>query len=213
MLHSCNLFFSQYVASSTVSSEHVYIYNFRRIKIQTERKKTDIWSMATFNNTIINENFSDYQLASASAKPTRFTRAKRKSSVLADQSIQMFDQLSYDESHTRYSSENDVIVRSEAILPDEFSVDESTLRRNRLSAPGGFNTFVNSIPGEQELNSSSDNIFSSRDRSLTFTAGNKYKTDRHILLSHEELVEADGIAEHLAAIYTPPSHGYYMTEL
>ncbi|XP_045163080.2 uncharacterized protein LOC123527579 isoform X3 [Mercenaria mercenaria] len=175
-----------------------------RAKIQLERKKTDIWSMATYNNTIINENFADFQLA----PPTN--TEMRKSSGFSENSIQFYDPFTSDAPQTQFSS-NQVVMRSNTLPPEE-QFANSTLRRNTVSAPDELELSPQAFKGPDSLGFS-DNRYTLRGRSSTFTVGRKQNVDRHVLLSHEELVEDQSAAENIGAVYKTPTSSYNMTEL
>mgnify|MGYP000275954154 CR=1 FL=1 len=148
--------------------------------MRIERHKTDLWSVATYNNTIINDNFLDYRLA-APYPTTPQTDISSRSDTPFD-----FD---YDE---------DPLTME----------DNNTLRRNTYSAPDGFTRPINSAPVTgKELAPSRDSWIQAsfdaynRDRSSTFTLGKKYKTDKHVLLKHEEELDGTSSLAQLSVIH------------
>lgn len=155
--------------------------------------------MATFNNTIVNENFNDYQLASP-------THDIRKSSDFSETSVRIYDPFSGSAPHTQFSFDNDSAERAEK-RPAEYVLEDSTLRRNTFSAPGELSS-PTTVLSNQDSASASDKRFTTRDRSSTFTVGKKHKIDRHVLLSHEELVESNTPEK-----FDTPTQSYYVTEL
>ena len=189
-------------------TEHVFCCD-RRAKIQLERKKTDIWSMATYNNTIINENFSDYQLASTTNKKNR------KTSRFSEDSIQFYDPFSETMSQSRFASNHDDIVMRNETLPAEARVDFSTLRRNTVSAPEELDSKLHTLRVEPDNLGFEDDRNTLRGRSSTFTVGRKNNIDRHVLLSHEELVEDQSIMDigQTGSKYNVRTNSYHITEL
>ncbi|KAL4221703.1 hypothetical protein ACF0H5_019958 [Mactra antiquata] len=182
-----------------------------RKKLTIERERTDIWSMRTFNNTIINDNFMDYQLASPATIPPR-SSAKywRKSSAYSERSFNIVDPLSRRSSKNH--PEDDVYPRSGSLgkrgsRDNQFCFDDSTLRRNTYSAPGGLDEPEVTSSALQYSDKQSSN---SRDRSLTFSVGKKQKIDRHVLLTHEEIVEDEKINKYAGV---RPRNSMYVTEL
>lgn len=154
--------------------------------------------MATFNNTIVNENFNDYQLASP-------THDMRKSSGFSEKSIRIYDPFSGSAPHTQFTFDNDIAGQAEK-RPTEYVLEDSTLRRNTLSAPSELSS--TSVLTNQDSVCVSDKRFNTRDRSSTFTVGKKHKMDRHVLLSHEELVENNTPEQ-----FDTPTDSYIVTEL
>jgi hypothetical protein len=202
--------------SSLENADYIYFISFifaslcyRRAKVQFERKKTDIWSMATYNNTIINENFSDYQLASTTNKQNR------KASKFSEDSIHFYDPFSETVSQSRFASNHDDIVLRNETLSPETRADYSTLRRNTVSAPEELDTKLQALRVEPDYLEFNEDRNTLRGRSSTFTVGRKNNIDRHVLLSHEELVDDQsvvGIAQ-TGPKYNVRTNSYHITEL
>ncbi|XP_052820908.1 uncharacterized protein LOC128246643 [Mya arenaria] len=147
-------------------------------KIKDEQRITDLWSATAYSNTIINDNFMDYQLASPANIRNSRLRTRRKSSKISDQSNQISQGEQFEQ----------------GAYPDNFEFDSGTLRRNTYSAPDGLARLDMATLSENTSNKGMTmsaehaRTLEYRARASTFT-GKRNKLDRHVLLSHEELIE------------------------
>lgn len=150
-----------------------------------------MWSAATYNNTIVNDNFLDYRLAS----PNPVT-------VNMDTSDLDFG---FDAPPQSVESKG----------------ENRTLRRNTNSAPEDIMQSSKSSPERQKKSAVTNELWVNtsfdargRDRSSTFTIGKKYKMDKHVLLKHEEELDVTSL-ENLGVLRDIPERqpNDHVTEL
>lgn len=155
-------------------------------EIKEERRKTELWAAATYSNTIVNEHFMDYQLASPNLElqPTG-------------------NFVSFDSPHRSFAFDYDGAPPVHGAPSIHYDANSGTLRRNTYTAPEDITHSSKSCPErnleplgnhESRLTQSCDE--SSRGRSSTFTTGKKFKIDKHVLLKHEEELDRASI-QHL----------------
>ena len=180
---------------------------FRRQKLKEEKRKTDIWTTSTFNNTVVNENYIDFsEIAIQSMERGDFNRTGRSISSAT--------------SGTRRSSSATSGARNSAVSTDSSS--------NRTSVFGQRSSIVSrtlKLPsklfvGRSKSSYSTDALAiqdpESRGRASTFAHGRRLKRgerDTHNLVDHIETdEEAHTMLESVDNILKPQNK-HIVTEL
>lgn len=178
--------------------------------------------MSDFNNTIINENFADYELAKPDGNSEGSKPAKSIGVISPTPAINPFASNSESRPWSTSQSEpfNSEIVNviriSDSLRREMSHHEKSKIRRNTYSAPdalGALKKAARRSESRPESTLSNDLTEEFRDRAITFTAGKKHKTDRHVLLRHEEIIEDDVIETLGGDIVHDPASTSYVTEL
>lgn len=153
-----------------------------RTKLQENRNNmSNVWTTQTHNNTIVNENFMDYNLVSTNFTPKNISKHDQKGLIT-------LPQISFDFPNPNYSSNTSSL--------DEMEEEFSTKQCHAVSPDGLLTVPEKSLAMRQKSDPfpSHTNVQAAKERPATFTSGKKETQDRRVLLRHEEVVDDDFIA-------------------
>ena len=177
---------------------------YRRQKLKEEKHKTDIWTMSTFNNTVVNENYIDFNettLQNLEHENVRHTGSSSSTTT----------------SGTRRSSAGTSGTRNSVISSDSASVYTSFLgqRNSRASRKLPSKLFVSRSKSSYSTDALAVQDPESRGRASTFTHGRRKKGehDKHNLVDHIETEEDHNRILESVDNILKPQNKHIVTEL